>query len=275
MDQPNGASEKSALNEMDAALKRLHKTWGAAKKARKEWDFKTAGQTLDALTEDFDKITTRWQGQQQVIREGLQRDQEFVASDAYPSTVEAALKASGIPIKGEFPIYEFPPFKLTFSRETGVIRLSMGRRSQQTKSFAPEHVATWVTGHYRRVIDSKFDAPRFCRELLAAYELANRLVLNESTVRWGNSVPLKDLYKLLTLKQSAKQDYPEVLFTYDLALLQEQFDICYEGYLFEFVPSRNQSTGLLLVNSRGQESRVMGLIIHPKEDATEGSTNAD
>jgi len=94
----------------------------------------------------------------------------------------------------------------------------------------------------------------------------NKLSLKKDSVIWGHPVTLKEIYKVLTLKQSLKQDYPEALFTYDLARLKEQFEICYEGHQFELVPSRNQSSGLLLVNSKGQESRVSSLIIYDKNN---------
>lgn len=125
-----------------------------------------------------------------------------------------------------------------------------------------------VSGQYRRVIDSKFDAARFCRELISTYEMLNRLMLQKEEVVWGQSVPLKDIYRLLTMKQSTKQDYPEPLFIYDLARLKEQTEIRYDRYQFELEPSRNQASSFLLVNSQGQESRVSTLAIHLVE--TEG-----
>ncbi len=268
MESSDSASEKLALSEIDTALKRLIKVWAAVKKSRKEWDFKTSTQTLEVLTEELDKLGDRWVEQQTVIREGLQADQDFVSSDQYPIELENALKAVGIPVRGEFPNYEFPPFKLTFSRDQGVVKLSVGRRSQQIKAFAPEQLAPWVAGQYRRVIDSKFDASRFCRELISTYEMLNRLMLQKEEVVWGQSVPLKDIYRLLTLKQSTKQDYPEPLFIYDLARLKEQTEIRYDRYQFELEPSRNQASSFLLVNSQGQESRVSTLAIHLVE--TEG-----
>lgn len=176
------------------------------------------------------------------------------------------MKDAQIPIKGEFPTYEFPPFKLIFSRDNGYVKLSMGRRSQQKKAFAPAALAAWVSKEYQRVLNSKFNAEHFCQELLIAYEMTNRLTLKQDSAVWGHPVSLKEIYRLLTLKQSVKQDYPEALFTYDLARLKEQFDIHYNGRRFELVPSRNQTSGLLLVNSKGQESRVSSLIIYDKNN---------
>jgi hypothetical protein len=263
MDDTVRASEEAVIKEVDASLKRLVKTWAALKRSRKELDFKTATQVLNAPGQELQQLGDRWEQVQATLQEGIQTDQAFVASDAYPQAIEQALKDAGVPIKGEYPVYEFPPFKLTFTSDT--IRLGMGRRSQQIRAFAPDQVAAWVAREYRRVIDSKFDANRFCRELLSAYELLNQLSVKADQTLWGHSIPLKDIYRLLTLRQSSRQDYPEPLFTYDLARLKEQPEIFYESYQFELAPSRNQASSFLLVNSRGQESRVSNLVIYQKE----------
>ncbi len=262
MEPFDDALEKSAISEIDTALKRLNKGWTIAKRSLKEWDFKTSAQSLEGLADELDKLSDRWQEQETILRDSIEVDQKFVQSDDYAAAIEEVLKTSGIPVRGEFPNYEFPPFKLTFNREQGYVRLSVGRRSQQTKAFAPEQLGTWVAGQYRKVIESKFDATRFCKELLSAYELLNTLTLKQDSVAWGHSIPLKDIYRLLTLKQAAKQDYPEALFVFDLARLKEQSQIQYDQYQFDLEPSRNPASSFLLVNSQGQESRVSTLAIH-------------
>jgi hypothetical protein len=255
-------AEKMVFTEVDSLLKRLHKSWTTLKKARQEWDFKTSKQSLASVTEHLDQMRSNWDQQSATLQAGITADQTFVLSDQYPQAVEAAFQQAGIPLKGEFPIYEFPPFRLIISRETATIRLSMGRKSQQMNTFAPEQLAQRIATLYKQVIDSKFDPDRFCRELLHAYEFLNRLSLNSNQILWGHPVPLKDIHKLLTLRHAAKQDYPEPLFIFDLARLKEQVEIRYDGHRFELIPSRNQSSGLLLVSSRGQESRVSSLAIY-------------
>jgi hypothetical protein len=259
------ALEKTAIGEVDLTLKRLIKNWAAAKKALKEWDFKTSTQSLDLLTEQLSQVEEQWETNAAVLRESIEVDQDFVDSDDYPATIEAALKSAGVPVRGEFPTYEFPPFKLAFNVEQGNVRLSVGRRSQQTKAFAPEQLAPWVEAQYRKVIESKFDSTRFCRELLSAYEMLNRLLVKQEEVVWGSPVPLKDIYRILTLKQTTRQDYPEAMFVFDLARLKEQTEIMYDKYQFDLEPSRNQASAFLLVNSQGQESRVSNLAIHLAE----------
>ena len=262
MEPFDDALEKTAIGEFDVTLKRLIRNWAVMKKSLDDWDFKTSRQSLETLTTELSQVEEQWVAQAAVLKQAIEVDQGFVDSDEYPAAVEAALKAVGVPVRGEFPNYEFPPFKLVFNVEQGNIRLSVGRRSQQTKAFAPQQLAPWVEGQYRKVIESKFDATRFCRELLSAYEMLNRLMLNQETIAWGNSVLLKDIYRLLTLKQTTRQDYPEALFVFDLARLKEQSEIVYEKYQFDLEPSRNQASSFLLVNSQGQESRVSTLAIH-------------
>ena len=266
MNDSDRPSEKAAIRYIDAVLKRLANHWASVKKARNDLDFKTVAQAVDDTDEDIRQLALGWGEHQTALENAIQADRDFVLSDVYPLQVEKALKDAEVRIKGEFPNYEFPPFKLTFPRDHGYVRLSMRRRSQQTKAFAPVALAAWVSKKYQQVINSKFNADRFCHELFIAYEMSNRLNLKNDSAVWGHPVPLKEIYQLLTLKQSVKQDYPEALFTYDLARLKEQPDICYEGHRFELVPSRNQSSGLLLVSSKGQESRVSSLIIYDKNN---------
>jgi hypothetical protein len=264
LDSFDPALETSAMTDLDAAFKRSLKLWSVVKKSRQDWDFKTSTQVLDGLSEELAKLGDRWQENSSLIREGLAADQSWVQSAAYPVEIEAALQAVGISFKGAFPNYEFPPFKLSFNLDQGIVRLSMGRKSQQTKVFFPAQVAHWVNGQYRKVIDSKFDVTRFCRELLSAYEVVNRLDTHQKAVVWGHPIGLKDIYRVLTLKQAAKQDYPEPLFTFDLARLKEHPEMRYEQYQFELQPSRNLPS-FVLINSQGQESRVSALAIHRDE----------
>lgn len=266
MNDSDRPSEESSIKDVDAVLKHLTNRWASVKKARIDLDFKVVAQALDGVDEYIRQLAISWGEHQTVIKNAIQVDRDFVLSDAYPLQVEKALKDAEVPIKGDFPTYEFPPFKLTFSLENGYVKLSMGRRSQQKKAFASAALAAWVSKEYQQVINSKFNAELFCQELLTAYEMTNRLNLKKDSVVWGHPVTLKEIYKLLTLKQSAKQEYPEAIFAYDLARLKEEFDIYYDGRRFELVPSRNQSSGLLLVNSKGQESRVSSLIIYDKNN---------
>ena len=265
MESFDRVSEQSTLSTVDATLKQALKLWAATKKSRQDWDFKTSSQILATLTTLLAELVDQWPDHTATLNAALQVDQDLVRSADYPVAVVTALQAAGVAVGGEFPNYEFPPFKLTFNIDQNTARLSMGRKSQQTKAFAPPQLAHWVAGQYHKVIASKFDSSRFCRELLSAYELLNQIEMQKKAVVWGHPIALKDIYRLLTLKQIAKQDYPEPLFTFDLARLKEQPEIRYEHYQFDLQPSRNLPS-FVLINSQGQESRISTLAIHAVEE---------
>jgi hypothetical protein len=266
MNDSDHLSEEAAIASINAVLKQLTSRWTSLKKARIDLNFKTVTQALEGIDENVKQLALNWGDNKTVIETAIQDQRDFVLSDAYPLEVEQALRDAGVPIRGKFPSYEFSPFKLTFFVDSDSVKLGMGRKAQQNKALAPSAIALWVKKEYQRVAQSKFNAEQFGKELFTAYELLNRDNLTKNFVVWGHPIALKEIYKLLTLKDSAKQDYPEALFTYDLARLKEQVDVSYNGYRFEFVPSRNQSSGLLLVNSKGQESRVESLAIYEKSD---------
>ncbi len=259
-------SEETAIASIDAVLKQLTSRWTSLKKARIDLNFKTINQSLEGVNENIKQLSISWDEEQPTIKTAIQIERDFVLSKDYAPQVEQALQDVGIPIKGEFPSYEFSPFKLTFFVDSGYVKLSMGRKSQQNKALAPKALALWVAKEYQRIVHSKFNFEQFSQELFNVYEILNRLNLKTGSIVWGHPIEIKEIYKLLTLKTSAKQDYPEALFSYDLARLKEQFDVTHNGYRFEFIPSRNQSSGLLLVSSKGQESRIGSLAIHDKSD---------
>ncbi|WP_448564253.1 hypothetical protein [Trichothermofontia sp.] len=124
------------ISEVDATLKRLLKHWGNVKKAQQSWDFKSSEQVLSAFTDDLEQLAQGWPTSRQTLQSAIAQHQAFVQSKAYPAAIAAAFAAVDVPLQGEFPTYEFPPFKLTFSPENGYVCLSIGRQSQQTHLFA-------------------------------------------------------------------------------------------------------------------------------------------
>ena len=100
------------------------------------------------------------------------------------------------------------------------------------------------------------------KDLLQAYKFANKMAYREEDVIWGRAVGLDVIYELLTVKQSARQEYPKPLFVYNLGRLKEQFDLTHDGYRLELGFARNQSRALLVVDSQGRESRLSSLTVY-------------
>lgn len=263
MNSFDGTLDRAALGELDGQFKRLVRTWTLFKRLRQSWEVKSAPQTLDLLGKSLRQVLDGWETQAGILASEAEQLHQFIGEASYAGQIEQALKRIGIPLQGEFPNYEFVPFKLTFNVEVGTIRLSIGRRSEQSKAFEPEAVAAWVGKLYRQVSQSRFEPTQLCRELLGAYELLSPRMTGTP---WGQTVPLKGIYRVLTLRTSARQEYPESLFAYDLARLREQYEVRYEGHLFEFVPSRHQTENLVLVDRKGQESRIGSLVVYASKE---------
>ena len=262
-----GVREKTALEKVDGLSRQLYKNWLAVKKAKAVWDFRALQKAESAYATELDELAELWtEGRSQLARE-VQADSDFVGSDAWRIEVEEALRAQGIPLQGSFPQYEFPPFKLTLAVDEQEAKLGLGRKLERTTALCPQTLAAWVSSRYQAVAGKRFDAALFMKDLLQAYKFANKMAYREEDVLWGRAVGLDVIYELLTVKQSARQEYPKPLFVYNLGRLKEQFDLTYDEYRLELGFARNQSRALLVVDSQGRESRLSSLTVYKVAEA--------
>jgi hypothetical protein len=265
----NLQAAKAAIGELAAIDKRLLKNLNITKKAVENWDFKTLKKMLAALGEDARLLVARHEEMTPEVVNALKAEQEYVAGADYPGALETALREAGLPIQGSYPRYELIPFKLTVDPGQEAVILSVGRKSERTFALAPQQVAAWVAARYKKLVEKKFDSQQFCRELLDAYRIGNRMAYRQNEVLWGRAVSLTTIYELLTVRRSARQEYPKELYIYDLGRLKEQFQIRYQGYRFEFGFARNQGHALLVIDSQGRESRLSSLIVHLENERRE------
>jgi len=254
--------EKAVVEKVDSLSRQLHKNWLAVKKAKAVWDFRILQKTQSAYEAELSELTLLWPQYQSQLAQEVQADSEFVGSDAYRIAVEEALQALGIPLQGSFPHYEFPPFKLAIAVDEQEAKLGFGRKLEKTTALCPKTLAAWVASRYQALVGKRFDAAAFMRDLFYAYKFANKVAFREDDVLWGRAVGLDVVYDLLTIKLSAKQEYPKPLFVYNLGRLKEQFDLTYNEYRLELGFARNQSKALLIVDSQGRESHVSSLTIY-------------
>ena len=255
-------SVANAEPKVDSLSRQLYKNWLAVKKAKAVWDFRSLQKAQAAYADELQELARLWPEFQVQLEQETLADSEFVRSEAYGAAVEEALKAAGIPLQGSFPTYEFPPFKLTISVETQEAKLGMGRKLERSTALHPKTLSAWVSARYQAVAGKRFDAALFMRDLLNAYKAANKIAYREADVLWGRAVGLDAIYELLTLKQSARQEYPKALFVYNLARLKEQFDLTQDEYRLELGTARNQNKALLIVDSQGRESHISSLTIY-------------
>ena len=265
MPSPAAVDSSDALAfvpEMANAIKRISRAWAQVRKGQVAWDFVAIGKAMATFVAERDQADARWQERQPQLAEALRALQDYTRSPEWVTEAEAALREAGVPLQATAEReYEFPPFKLVLNVQEGYARLALGRKSERTTALAPRELAAWVALRYERVVRSRFDAETFKKELLAAYQIANRAKYG-GKVQWGNSVELSMIYDLLTLRQAARQEYPRQLFLFDLARLREEPDVQFGGQRFEFGFARGQDKVFAVVDRQGREARLGSLIVY-------------
>lgn len=265
----NLQAAKTAAGELTTIDRRLLRNLNSTKQAIENWDFRTLKKMLAALDEDTRLLAAKHRELVPEVSNALEAGQEFVAGEDYPGVLEAALRESGLPVQGSYPRYELIPFTLTVDPGQEAVILSVGRKSERTSALAPQQVAAWVAARYKKLVEKRFDSQQFCREMLNAYRHVNREAYRQNEVLWGRAVSLTTIYEVLTIRRSARQEYPKELYIYDLGRLKEQFQISHQGYRFEFGFARNQGHALLVIDSQGRESRINSLIVYQEQEPRE------
>ena len=262
---------------VDGLNKALLKSWLAERKADQEWNVKQRERSLAACDQSVTGLMENWTPCREQITNDIARVRQYLESEEYGQQVDQYLREAGIPLQGSFPVYEFPPFKLTIVAGAGEARLQMGRRQERTGVLEPRELSKWVNKKYQAVVGRKFDADRLMNDLLDAYKIANQMIFRQEKVLWGKAAGLEMIYKLLTLRRSARVEYPRPLYLFELGRLKEVFNPQVGEYLFELGFARDQFKALLIVDSQGRESHLSSLTIYHKASqdvATEEESGA-
>ena len=265
-------ADKSVVAVVDGLNKALIKNWSAEQKAGREWNVKQRERSLAACDQLVTALVEKWAPCRGQVTTEIAMVRHYLEDEEYGQLVDQYLRETGIPLQGSFPQYEFPPFKLMIAAGAGEARLTMGRKQERTGALEPRELCRWVEKKYRAVVGRKFDSGRLMNDLLEAYKIANQMIYRGEKVVWGRAVGLETIYTLLTLRRSARQEYPRPLYIFELGRLKELVALRIGEYRFELGFARNQSKALLIVDSQGRESRVSSLTIYqdaPREMATE------
>ena len=265
----NDISEKSnsTVPAFDSNIKSLFRDWHVLKNVSKSWNIRDSIQIAEKMESLTEELRENWKSLQLEANQVFEEIKLKLNSPEFIISLEKAIKDLNVPLTGEFPNYELPPFKLSISLENYEARLSLGRKSERTSSLNPQELAKWVSIRYKKISGRKFNLSAFLKDMLEAYSVSNRLNYREKDAAWGRAVPLNDIYELLTLKQTARQDYPKQFFMYDLGLLKEQATISYGEYRFELGFARSQSKAIVIVDSLGRESRISSLTIYKEVES--------
>jgi hypothetical protein len=217
---------------------------------------------LSNLAQDIEQFGNLWQEFLGVSHTFAEQAQALLHSADYAVQMTAALESAKIPCSGTFPNYDIPPFTLSIKLNQSLAKLSLGKKSFPTYALAPTAVAAWVVKKYKALLNRPFTQDRFCQELLRAYTYLHQ-------GQWGTLVPLREVYKLLTLKAETRQEYPETHFIFDLGRLLEQYEIIYADYRFDFSSHKETKKNYTVVNQQGRERAIGMMSIRPIAQATQ------
>lgn len=250
----------SSLEKIESNIKEIHTYCKNMNEAQEHWDIKKYKASCQLFFQALDNVISERQILEQYADEWLLSIQQQIEIPDYPKNIESLLNENKIIFTGTFPEYSIPPFKLVFNLHKSSVRLSMGRKSHQTFILKPHFLVHWIDKHYRPVVNSSFEQEQFCKEIISAYKL-----LSQSN--WRRQISLKEIYQVLTIKSSTKQEYPESIFMFDLARLLQNPTIEIDDFYFEFAPQKETRKNYFIADIQGQEKTVGLVSIYPKQSS--------
>ena len=263
---PKESPPPISWNLLEDSTRILAKSVKRMKNAQKNWDFRLLDQVKQEFQESLNKVEKFWDDLEPSLDNEMVLHKEYLMTETFIKDFEQELTDTKIPFQGEFPDYFFPPFHLHFDLENYQAFLILGRKSQRLSALQPRELAILIANEYKAVYSRRFNSKNFLKDLLSAYKFANCLSFKQKEVLWGKAVSLDKIYEILTVKRSVHQEYPKILFQFELGLLKERFDLSLNGeYRFEFGFTRSTRKALVIVDSQGRESRISTLTIHKEE----------
>ena len=263
---PKESSSPINWNLLEDSSHILAKSVKHLKKAQKKWDFRLFDQMKQQFQESLNKISESWKTLEPCLENEINLHKKYLTNEQFIKDFEHELSDANIPFQGEFPDYFFPPFHLHFDLDNFQVFLILGRKSQRYSVLQPKELAVLIANAYKAIYNRRFNSKNFLKDLLNAYKLANCLSFKQKEVLWGKAVSLDKIYEILTVKRSTHQEYPKILFQFELGLLKESVNLSLNNeYVFEFGFTRSARKALVVVDSQGRESRISTLTIYKGE----------
>ena len=216
---PPDASVEATLDDIRAAAKRVAKL-------AKELD--AAARTLDqaATKGELNRVKTSTERtaavQRQVEKEVVQLTSTWPMDDSAVDDavdgrlmmeVNALLDQQGIQLHRYGNGWSASPVLVRVDQKARVVKIDRTR----VATLRPSMVAAAIVAARQR---SSFRPDQFIETLHTAYRVAvGSNSLGEHPARLGSSVPLSDVYKVLTLHPDSRRDYPIEAFARDLFVL--------------------------------------------------------
>ena len=255
-------NDSNIISLLDSNMKQITKSWQKIKKLYIDWDTNNIKSNLDAYNLELTQLSINSTSGSDFLSEKIQDISKYIGSAEYINDLESALTNLDIPYIGEFPEYDIPPYRLSVSKENMEVRLFFGRKSDKITSLNPESISNWVNIRYKKITNKKLDINVFMKELFDAYQYINKITFRNKDTIWGKAIKLTELYGLLTIKRSTKQEYPKQFYQYELGLLKENLNLSFNGYRFEFGFAKDISKAIAIIDSKGKVSHVSSLTIY-------------
>ena len=122
-------------------------------------------------------------------------------------------------------------------------------------------MAAFVVKYYES-LNRSFKLDSFVRQLVLAYEYANRTKLGGNEVNFGQAVSLNDIYSLFNISP-VNHGYKKENFLWDLGRLISNLDEV-KDYSIELGYSRNVGKMELIYDVHDQEHKVSSLTVYKK-----------
>ncbi|MHB8278776.1 MAG: hypothetical protein ACYDIA_14135 [Candidatus Humimicrobiaceae bacterium] len=252
----------TSFESFEALLKDINKSWGKIKKNLNTWELNNFNSILNNSDVEIRDLNNLWDETNIFAKKELENRVKYINSEEYKFELENSFREMKMPFLGEFPEYDIIPLKLIINIELLEAKLFYGRKNDRTSMLNPKILSQWIFNKYKALTGKKFDAVGFMKELVDAYSMINKINYREKNVIWGKAVPLNDIYSCLTLRRISKKDYPKQLYMYELGQLKENSDMSFGDYKFELGFAKNPTNALIIIDSKGVESRLSSLTIY-------------
>lgn len=234
------------------------------KNSFKNMNIKDHKRYLDYLSEETKTIGEDFSAIEESLRRYVTDVENYIKSEQYFLDLDSTFKDEP-GIKLSYPNYELGPIRLKIDLNQGN-SIIFGRKANKIFDYKPDKLLDLLKKKYSTITKKPFNRERFCKDLLEAYKILNKLTYQSSDVKWGNAVLLTKIYELITISSTYRQEYSKANFIFDISRLKDQFEIKFDKFQFNFGTSRDISNTLLVVDSNGNESRLSTLIVHKLEE---------
>gem|GEM_PF-1802844 len=189
-----------------------------AEKATQRWDLRLLRQRVPEVAQAASEVEAAARAAEAALA-GFSAADSTPAAAQYAEEIARAASQLRLPLQGAFPEYEAFPLKVTVDLVGE--QATIGRR--RTTTLEPLALMREVQARHQALHRSNFNAKRFMRALVEAYDLLKRAGKAK-----GMDVPLLAIYEMLTLRGGAGE-YTRAEFAFDIYRLRRESDMMYDG----------------------------------------------